>query len=615
VSVTPRARFYRFFKDLLSRPGVERWIIGVSLFLMSACLNTGLAADDLLHAMMARGSHAIEGFARHPLDLFRFTDARNTELLMRDGILSWWTDPNAQLSFFRPVASFTHYLDQLLWPDNGWLMHLHSMLWGLMVFLGVLALYRRLIPLRWVAMLALYLYVLDDARAWFGSWVAARNAVTATAFSVWALVYYHRQHTEGFRAGAWLGPLFLVLGLLSGEGAVSTCGYLFAHALYLQKGPLAPRLLTLTPYAVCVVAWRGMYRALGYGVSGSGLYVDPVNDPLRFLGALAEHGPVLMFAQLGGPWSDVWTALFVWPWLGKLIIVSGLGMIGLLGYALVPLWKVDPLVRFGTLGSVLSVLPAVATFPADRLLTWVAIGACIVLARLLAGYIEHDPVLEPTPRRRGLMHAVAFHVMLSSLWVAPPVLASRARGNMALRDVLGRCDAGVPQDAAVARRTLVFINPPAVPLFAYIPIMRAAEGRPWGRLAHMLASGTTELEIERPDAHTLRIAPRGGFLLNPASQLLRVPDRGFHAGQTIKLSELVVTVTRLTPDGRPAEILARFERALDDPSFEWLQWSVTTYGPWQPPAVGETVHLAGVDYVPVMFGDQVEAPFAARMEP
>ena len=76
------------------------------------------------------------------------------------------------------------------------------------------------------------------------------------------------------------------------------------------------RLRTLLPYAVCVALWRIGYRVFGYGVSGSGLYVDPFHDPLRFFGALGEHGPVLLFAQLGGPWSDVWTALFVWPWLG-----------------------------------------------------------------------------------------------------------------------------------------------------------------------------------------------------------------------------------------------------------------------------------------------------------
>lgn len=614
MSVPPRALPYRFFKNLLSRPGVESWIIGASLLLMSACLNTGLAADDLLHGLMASGSHTLAGFARHPIDLFRFTDAHNTELLMRDGLLSWWTDPKAQLSFFRPISSFTHYLDYLLWPENGFMMHLHSMIWGLAVFLGVQAFYRRLNLPGWVAALALYLYVLDDARAWFGSWVAARNAVTATAFSVWALVYYHRQHTEGFRAGAWLGPLFLALGLLSGEGAIATCGYLFAHALYLQEGALTKRLRTLAPYAVCVVLWRIGYRVFGYGVSGSGLYVDPMHNPLRFLHALGEHGPVLLFAQLGGPWSDVWTALFVWPWLGKLILVTAVCMIAFLGYAAVPLWKSDRLTRFGTLGGLLSLVPAVCTFPADRLLTWVAIGACLVLARLLAGYVEREPVLGPTPLRRGVMHLVAAHIVLSSLLVAPPVLASRARGNMALRDVLGRCDAGVPDDPGLRQRTLVFMNPPAVPLFAYIPIMRAAAGRPWAKVGHMLADGTTRLEVERVDAHTLRLAPDGGFMLNPASSLLRVPNQGFAVGQVVKARELEVTVTRLMPDGRPAEIRARFERDLDDPLLEWLQWGRSSYTHWKPPAVGQTVHLDGVDYFPVMFGDELEMPFPAHME-
>jgi hypothetical protein len=318
------ARLYRFLCARLSSPNAERNVLLLSLALMLPSLDTGLAADDYLHELILRGSAVLDGIERTRLDIFRFCDPRLSPGFLRIGVFTWWDDPNTRLAFFRPVSALTHWIDHVLWPDQAWLMHLHSWIWGALVLLGVRALYRELVPDRFVATLAFALYALDDARAWFVSWVAARNAVVATALSVWALVAFVRGR-KGQRHAAQAAPAILAVALLAGEGSIATYGFIAAHALCLESGALRARLLRLWPYLTLLVAWRVVYRALGYGVWGSSLYVDPQADPWLFSLRWLERAPMLLFAQIGGPWSDAWNSMFLFPRVRVALYLGGLG--------------------------------------------------------------------------------------------------------------------------------------------------------------------------------------------------------------------------------------------------------------------------------------------------
>ncbi len=616
VSAPPRAGLYRGLRRALDHPGADRAVIVISLVLLSFSLDTGLAADDYIHELIAHGSHAIEGFARAPLDMYRFTDGpRTTLLLMREGVLEWWADPQGKLAFFRPLSSLTHYIDYTLWPGQPWLMHLHSLLWTALLFAGVLALYRELVKPAWVCALAMFLYALDDARGWAVSWVAARNAIVATAISVWVLLLHHRARARGFRPGVWLAPLLLLLSLLGSEGALSICAYLFAYALMLERGPLRARLLGLWPYAVVVVGWRVVYRALGYGVAHSGLYFDPSTDTAEYLRASLQRIPILLFAQVGGSWSDVWSTLVAFPLAQHaLVLIAAVSLLAL-GYAMWPLLRRDALVRFSVLGSLLSVLPASATFAADRLLTWVAIGASIALARLIATYIEQPQTLTGDALRALLLPPMMLGMVFSKVVIDPVFLPSRARGNLIVRDNLDRAQAAVPSGPAIEHKRVVYVNPIGVPLAAYIAIERAGRGVPRPEGQTLLATSESDVRVERVDARTLRVQPRGGFLQSPGSRLLRNPARAFRVGQRVDLDWLQIEVTQLCADGRPEQILARFDRPLEDPSLLWLRWGAVGYVPFTPPAIGHSVVLPRADFVRAVFGDTVSLPIDGRMPP
>jgi hypothetical protein len=240
----------------------------------------------------------------------------------------------------------------------------------------------------------------------------------------------------------------------------------------------------------------------------------------------------------------------------------------------------------------------------DRLLTWIAIGASVLLAQLIA------PALRDPYRAGSRAHGIGVAVLVAAHLVGVVFLPSRARGNLVMRDTLGRADSAVPRDASVADKTLIFVNPPLLPYAAYLPIERAAQGIPRPRAQHILAMATTELAIERTDAYTLRLSPRAGFLLDPVSKLLWSEHRLFHAGERIVQGDMTVTILRVTPDRRPLAIEARFAHPLDDAGYVWVEWRGTHSVPFEPPAVGTHIELPAADLFQSVLG--VKLPIEAR---
>jgi hypothetical protein len=604
----------RGLKRALERPAADRAVVVISLALLAFSLDTGLSADDYVHKLIAQGARTLPGFIRAPLDMFRFTGGgRGTAELVRQGVLSWWEDPEAKMAFFRPLAALTHYADYTLWPDHPWAMHLHSMLWAALLLWGVLALYRVLISPSWVCALAMFLYALDDARGWLVSWIAARNAVIATGLSVWALYFHIRARSNPSRTHAFVAPLLFGLALLAGEGALSICAYLLGYALWLDRAPVRERVRSLLPYGVVAALWLITYRALDYGVSHSGLYFDPLREPAAFIGALLERGPILMFAQLGGAWSDAYSVMFTFPVVQRVVLMIAVLFVIAFAYVVWPLVRRDPTARFAAFGALLSVLPAAATFMADRMLTWVAIGACLLVARLIDTYLEDQDFLTSTALRALLVPPLMLWFAVTKIVIEPMCLPSRARGNMVVRDSLDRAEASVPSDASIEQKHVIYVNPAGMPLAGYVLIERAGTGVPQPRSQLWLATGETEVRVGRVDARTLRVRQRGGFLLNPSSRLLRSAARPFTRGMSSELDGARIEVSDLTADGRPAEILAHFDVVLEDPSLLWLQWGTTGYLPFKPPPIGQTVTLPAADFVRVVLGDDLRFPIDGRM--
>ncbi|HEX2678122.1 MAG TPA: hypothetical protein VHM19_15815, partial [Polyangiales bacterium] len=266
-------------------------------------------------------------------------------------------------------------------------------------------------------------------------------------------------------------------------------------------------------------------------------------------------------------------------------------------------------------GTVIATLPACAAFLADRLLTWVAIGGSIAIARLFVEYCERPEGLRSEALRALVLPPLILVLLVAKIVLDPLGLPSRSRGNLVLRDNIDRAQAGVPSDPSITHKHVVYLNPPGVPLAGYIPIERAAQGiaRPAGQV--YLATGEADLRLTRVDEETLRVRQRGGFLQSPGSHLFRDPRVPSQLGQRVQLDGLSIEITGLMPDGRPAEILVRFDRKLDDPELYWLQWSGLGYERFRQLAIGETRVVPALDLAHVLLGNLVQLPIDGRMVP
>lgn len=573
------------------------WIVlAIAIGLAAPAVTADFTADDHLHRVISRRDPGISGLHARPLDLFVFAsgNADDTTRLRDGGLYPWWTDPGLKLSFWRPLSSATHALDHALWPDSSTAQLLHNLAWHALGLVLVWLFYRRFLPLRWGAVLALALYGFDDARGPVVGWIANRNALVALALCLPALLAHDRWRRDGWRPGRWVGPLVFAVSLGAGESALAIVAYLFAHALWLDRGTWKERALALAPYAVIVVAWRVIYAHLGYGTAGSGIYLDPGADPGAFFGVAVVRFPFLLLGQLGLPWSDLASFYPLVGALGTMLVVAVL-TIAIVGLACARLLRRDPAARFFATGMVLAAVPISSTFPADRLLTFVGLGAMGLVAQLIAAALRHRDQLGTNRLRRALCVIVAVVMILVHLVLAPLLLVLRSRSMIAVGRVIDRADAGIPNDPA---RTVIIAAAPSDALAGYTPIMRASRGQVCPPHLYWLATATTAVTFERVDPVTLRITPDQGYLRYEVDRMMRA--RPFAVGDKVTLTGLTLEVEAILPDGRPKSVLAHFARVLEDATLIWLRWEGHSYVPYHPPAIGARETLPAVDFLKLL---------------
>jgi len=592
--------------DRLPRWLGARWaplaVIIIGIALAAPAITADFTADDHLHRVIQRADTGIQGLPARGLDLFTFADgdAAGIATLVDQGVYPWWTDPTMKLAFWRPLSSATHAIDHLLWPDSAAAQLAHNLLWHALALVVVWLLLRRLFGAerRWIAVLALALYAFDDARGPVVGWIANRNALVALVLALPVLLAHDRWRRDGWTPGRWVGPLIFTVALGAGESSIAVLAYLAAHALWLDRAPWKQRLLALAPYVVIVVVWRVIYAKLGYGVAGSGIYLDPGSDPVAFAGAAATRVPFLLQSALALPWSDF--ASF-YPVLGIAtpMLLVAVATVGVVGLACARLLVRDPLARFFATAMVLCAIPIASTFPADRLLTFVSIGALGLVAQLVAAALHDRSQLGDGRLRRFACTAVAVLMILIHLVLAPPLLVARSRSMVAVARVLDRADASIP--ASANGKTVMIIDTPSDALAGYVQITRASRNLPRPAHIYWLATATTAVTLERTDDRTLRVSSEGGALRYDIDRMMRTPrTRPFHVGDRFELTNVTIEVTQITPDGRPAEILAHFAIPLDDPSLVWLRWDKNAYAPYQLLPAGARETFPAVDFLKLL---------------
>jgi len=329
---------------------------------------------------------------------------------------------------------------------------------------------------------------------------------------------------------------------------------------------------------------------LGYGIENLGMYLDPVREPLRYLRAIAGRGPVLLLGQWAAPPSEVLLMLTparqVLPWRISLVFLV------IAGVVVVPVLLRDRVARFWAVGMLVSVLSICATFPCDRLLFFVGIGAMGLVARfvvLVFGGLQDRPKsrLWRVPASIIGVLFVLVHVV-----IAPFALPVRAAFPMGPKSLSERLHIHPALDEAVEEQDLIVVNPPLVFYGLYSPLIWETEGQPLPRRMRLLTSSLFEpVRVHRTDAYTLVVCPSYGYMAHLLDGLFRNEQHPMALGEHVELTGMTVEVTALTDDGRAAEAAFRFDVPLEDASLRWLKYEDGNFVPFSPPAVGETLTL------------------------
>lgn len=601
--------------------GVLGWryplvLIGIATVLALPSLWGGLQLDDYTIRSSVLDSRLWGGQHAGPWEPFTFLDGdpELNHLLMDQGILPWWTDPECRAAFWRPLTALTHIVDYHGWPDWPAVMHLQSLIWFALLIWAAAVLYRRLIGRTYpasVAVLAALLFTLDDSHGAPVGWLANRNTVISGFFGILTLIAFDRWRRDGWRPGAVLAPAALLAGLLAKESAVCVGAYLLAYAIFIDRGGWRSRLTALWPCLLTGLAWYTVYKLQGFGVSRSGLYVDPFHDPAGFLRHVADYAPLLLLGQWGLPPSEFHRVaaapLAHIHWLASVIFLLPLGI--LLG----PLLARNSLARFWGLAMVLSLLPACLAFPGDRMLMFVGLGAMGLLAQLLAGLKRRDAWLPSIALWRWPAKVIAVVLVGIHLVIAPLAFPFMATGMKRMNERADKLADTLPDNPAFGGQTAVFVNLPTWGLNLTLLQIRHYQRRPIPARVLSLGAACTDASFGRPNATTLVVRPRGGYLaaqygakkhdpVQPAvsmSNALRSLDILFRGrefslklGDRVELTAVTVEITDMTEDGRPAEATFHFRVPLEDSSLRWLQIRRGEgFVDFTLPKIGETVQV------------------------
>jgi hypothetical protein len=539
---------------LLAIPAVGRWRV----------------LDDHVLELLARGGD--RGLPRaHGIDLFQFASGSaedNLRMMGSGSLLPWWSDPALKIAFFRPLSSLSHRLDYALWPQHSELMYAHSLLWHLLLLLLVQRLYARFETRASSASLAVWLYALNDAHGPVVSWLSNRNALLSAVGVVATLVLHDRARREGHGPSRLLAPASLALALFTGELGLSAWPYLIAHALSFERAPLARRCAVLGPYAAVTLLWTCAYLSSTAGIRGSGVYLHPLTEPLAFAAELPARASLLLGAAFGPIPADL--AFFEAAALPSALGVAPVAL-GVLVWLSRAALRRDRVLRFWWLGTLLAVLPVGASFPSDRLLVLVNLGAMPIVARAIRARWD------TTAFEGGAARACAMVLLLVHGVLSPVLLPWRARQMQQLGAATDRAFACLDSIDDLETRTLIVLGAPADFFVSYLQVERAARGVPRPAHVYWLANPGASLQVVATDERTLEVERDGGFFATPPEALYRSRRAQLGPGQRVSLPGLEARIDSVGASGAPLRVALRFDEPLDAERHIFLALRGTAY--------------------------------------
>jgi hypothetical protein len=538
----------------------------------------GFYVDDYGHQIVLAGE-GLEGIAMGPSGLYDFGLApRPGEPLFENGSFAWWTDPDWKVRFFRPLTSWSLWLDHAVFGRNAVGYHATSLILFAVLCAALFALFRALnlglIP----SLSGLLLFALEDGSAVVVGWIAHRNSLIELLFTVLALVVLARGRPTALRLAGSL--LLAACACLAKESGV-TAFALIAAWLWLRRREGTNRetrvgIALSLGSALAFVLWLAW---AGYGAN-TPFYPTPWGDAslfLRRLGILAGLAPFALAAPF--PLDLFYIRPELLPFGLAILVPVSL----VLGVYVMGLTRGHPARVFLALWFLLSILPQGGAPLSDRLLFGSMVGAAGLLALALEA-------LHGTPK--GLVARWARRLLVASaLVLSPLILVAR---NLNLNDLSARVreaivGADVGEPALGRREVFILQTSPAtlvgvVPSSAWFIETGDLDLRMWP-----MQMGVRPLRWTRTGERSFELESLGKpFLAGAFEDIFRSKAATPSVGHTWRTAAFTVEAMAVDPAG-PRTIRVTCERSLDDEAMRFLVWRDDRLSHVPPPPLGESI--------------------------
>lgn len=583
------SRYLNKFLALASRAASPRGAMVAAVLIGLPTVIAGFTLDDYYHLATLDG--AGQGPTASDLFIFGTGDVDQTQSLMSSGVFPWYTLPELRIHFFRPLSSMLFSLDYVLFGRMAFLHHVHSIAWYALLAAVVFFLFRKALPAP-VAGIALLLYLLDDGHLGPVQWLSNRNALVSVVPALLGLLAHMRWRETGWRPGLPLSLIGYTLGFLGGETALGFSGFLFAYEMFGRRGPFVGRIVGLLPAALLSVGYLAFYKVGGYGVSGSGVYLDPVGNASAFL----AEAPGRFLDLLGVQFFKLPVeATFFSAGTASSSVLRVLCLVAVLWLAVATrqVWRrMSPEERTGLTwlcaGSVIAMLPSLAAYPSGRLLLLPSLGASALVAALVwHGAAATAGAAGRASRYLGrtfsVLHVIYPVIMWGSRGVAMCALTVVSNGAFSVPELDGR---------DVSDDTVITLHSPDMYTGVYSAVMRRELGLPPVKSWQSLSQARHDHEVTRTGENQFEVRVLDGEILaQPVEQFFRSTDHRMAAGDTVDLGEYMIEVVEAGDYG-PTRLRVTMDRPLESPDYHFLAWQQGELRPFRWPPLGQPAILA-----------------------
>jgi hypothetical protein len=549
-------------------------ILLLTLFVTLPTLTIGFYLDD--HALRAFLDGNWPGPEVPFWDLYRFVtgDPQLNRSAIAVGVMPWWSAPELRLHLVRPLSSLLFWADYRVFADAALGYHLHTLAWYVALVAAVGKLFRALFS-RTTAHLSLLIFACSPAHFYPYAWVSSRHLLVAAlpcVLGLWSLV-------AGVRGGALWCALGVSLGLLGGEAALCSFGFLVGYLALSRSRDVRARLQAVLPSFGVGAVYLAVYAAVGGGAQHSGGYVDPLRAPVEFISRSAQLLPILLGNAVLGLPAEIAQVGTQWP-----LVVVGLVAALCVWFALRSL--TSSLVAderehlpWLVLGAIVGLLPTLGGFPGARVLLLPNLG----FAPLLAVLIRRGTA------QRGFARGLGYVLLVLHVLLPPLVIWSSTASAFDLARAVERIAREAEISAGRPRVFIVGASDPVVTIYAAAALMANTPERLscWS----VLSGSKQAHRLERTGENEILLIPEEAPMVRgPFETLYRAPSVGFRVGDTSTACGALFRVSALE-HGLPRRVSIRFDRPLEDPSIRILAWRDGRLTALTPPAPGTAVRV------------------------